>query len=110
MEQETSVNKNDDPKLLAEQPETGRFLGSGEPEKTQRRFRKINAEMLLLVVLGFLIGVVIKTEASRRFTIGYEDYQVAQNKQGFDIEKIEKDLVQKMLEEKNQGGSIDGNQ
>jgi hypothetical protein len=104
MEHNFIENHNNEPetKLLEKQEE----LGLLEPEKKEekvRSFSKINFEMILIILLGFLIGVVIKTEASRRFTIGYEDYQVAQNKQAYDIEKIEKDLFQKTKDENGSG-------
>jgi hypothetical protein len=107
MEQNSTENKAEEPKLLADHPEADYLLESGKiEEKGGGRSRKINLEMILLIILGFLIGVVIKTEASRRFTIGYEDYQVAQNKQAFNIEEIEKNLVQKTAEEQNSQGKI----
>jgi hypothetical protein len=44
---------------------------------------------LLILILGFLIGVAVKTEAKKRLTIGYDDYTASQMKQGFDLtEKI----------------------
>jgi hypothetical protein len=107
MEQNTTENNVEEPKLLAEQSENLNLLEyRHNTEEKERHGRKINLELILLVILGFLIGVVVKTEASRRFTIGYEDYKVAQNKQAFNIEKIEKDLVQKISEEQNSGGKI----
>jgi len=42
---------------------------------------------LLIFILGFLVGVAVKTEAKKRITIGYGDYLVSEMKQGFDLAK-----------------------
>ncbi len=42
---------------------------------------------LLIFILGFLVGVAVKTEARKRITIGYDDYLVSQMKQDFDLMK-----------------------
>ncbi len=44
---------------------------------------------LLIFILGFLVGVAVKTEAKRRITIGYGDYLVAGMKHDFDLTKPE---------------------
>jgi len=40
---------------------------------------------VLIFVLGFLVGIAVKTEAKNRITIGYGDYLVNGMKQGFDL-------------------------
>lgn len=40
---------------------------------------------VLIFVLGFLVGIAVKTEAKNRITIGYGDYLVKGMKQGFDL-------------------------
>jgi hypothetical protein len=40
---------------------------------------------VLIFVLGFLVGIAVKTEAKNRITIGYADYLVNGMKQGFDL-------------------------
>lgn len=44
---------------------------------------------LLIFILGFLVGVAVKTEAKKRVTIGYNDYLISQMKQDFDLTKPE---------------------
>lgn len=44
---------------------------------------------LLIFILGFLVGVAVKTEAKKRITIGYGDYLVSEMKQDFDLMKPE---------------------
>jgi len=50
-------------------------------------------ELALFLVLGFLLGVVIKTEAVKRVTIGFNDGSIASVRQGYDFEKIKADLA-----------------
>jgi hypothetical protein len=53
---------------------------------------KINEKtvnFILILILGFLVGVAVKTEAKKRVTIGYGDYIAAQMKQDFDLMKKE---------------------
>jgi len=40
---------------------------------------------LLIFILGFLVGVAVKTEARNRITIGYSDYLAGQMRQDFDL-------------------------
>lgn len=42
---------------------------------------------LLIFILGFLVGVAVKTEAKKRVTIGYGDYLAEDMKQDFDLMK-----------------------
>lgn len=51
---------------------------------------KINEKsinLILILILGFLVGVAVKTEAKKRVTIGYNDYLVNEMKQDFDLLK-----------------------
>jgi len=40
---------------------------------------------LLIFILGFLVGVAIKSEAQKRITIGYNDYLSLKYKQDIDL-------------------------
>lgn len=70
---------------------------------------RINEKMinyLLIFILGFLVGVAVKTEAKKRITIGYGDYLTADMKQDFDLMKPETKSVQEApadTQENNQG-------
>jgi len=61
---------------------------SGLASKIRINEKSIN--YLLIFILGFLVGVAVKTEAKKRVTIGYGDYLVSEMKQGFDLTKPEK--------------------
>ncbi|MDO8529542.1 MAG: hypothetical protein Q7S18_02640 [bacterium] len=52
-------------------------------------------ELVLFLILGFLLGVVIKTEAVKRITFGYNDREVISLKQGYDFQKIKEDIISK---------------
>lgn len=56
-------------------------------------------EMVLFFILGVLIGITLKTEASKRITIGYNDYQMNIHLQDYDINKLQTDLTRKNAEE-----------
>lgn len=61
---------------------------------------------LLIFILGFLVGVAMKTEAKKRITIGYGDYLVSEMKQDFDLTKSEI----KAMSEKQSAPAEDVNQ
>lgn len=50
-------------------------------------------EIVLFLILGFLLGVVIKTEAVKRITFGYNDREVISLKQGYDFQKIKEEIT-----------------
>jgi hypothetical protein len=58
---------------------------SGLVKKMKINEKTIN--YLLIFILGFLVGVAVKTEAKKRITIGYDDYLASQMKQDFDLMK-----------------------
>jgi len=64
-------------------------------------------ELALFLILGFLLGVVIKSEAMKRVTIGFNDGAISSVRQGYDFEKIKQDLA-KASEAKDQAASATG--
>ncbi len=52
-------------------------------------------EMALFLVLGFLVGVAVKTEAVKRVTIGFNDYKIVSLKQGYSFDTIQENLIEK---------------
>ena len=56
-------------------------------------FNEKTVNFLLILILGFLVGVAVKTEAKKRVTIGYGDYIVRNMKQDFDLLNPEEELV-----------------
>jgi len=70
------------------------------PEEKEKR--NLYLEYALFLILGFLLGIVIKTEASKRITIGFNDYQVETNREVYDVNKLQQNLIE---ESKNQAAS-----
>jgi hypothetical protein len=61
----------------------------------KKKKREMIFELALFFVLGVLLGITIKTEAIKRVTIGFNDYQIASPAQKYDIENIKKDIEAK---------------
>jgi hypothetical protein len=82
----------------------GEIISEEAPIKATKRKRKktdLYVELVLFLVLGILIGITLKTEAEKRITIGYNDYQMSINKQDYDINKLQSDLIKKSAEQKS---------
>ena len=47
-------------------------------------------EVALFLILGFLIGFTIKTQATRTMTIGFDDYKIKESRQAYDLDAIKK--------------------
>ena len=75
---------------------------SGTEQKRERGLYYF--ELLLFVILGFLLGIVVKTEAAKRITIGFDDYRVAPKSQGYDFNALEQELA-KQQKDQGSGGS-----
>lgn len=77
---------------------------SGFAKKMKINEKAIN--YLLIFILGFLVGVAVKTEAKKRITIGYGDYMATKMKQDFDLMKPETNATPEApasVQENNQG-------
>jgi hypothetical protein len=59
-------------------------------------------ELILFFVLGVLLGVVIKTEARKKITIGFDDYKMRIKKQDYNINQMQNDLIQEQIQKANQ--------
>jgi len=72
-----------------------------EEKETDKKRSDVLFELVLVFVLGFLLGVTIKTEAAKRVTIGFNDYKVIQQKQAYDFDliKAEAEAEQKAAQE-----------
>lgn len=83
MEQE----KKEEPKLLA-------AVAEHIPEDTKGKV-DFFIEIALIFILGALIGIAVKTEAAKRITIGFNDYQMKANSSQYNISKLQDDLISK---------------
>lgn len=65
-------------------------------------------ELILFLILGFLLGFTIKTEAAKKITIGFSDYKISKVKQGYDFTQMEKELKSSAAEQQVEQGNVDG--
>lgn len=56
-------------------------------------------ELVLIFILGILIGIAVKTEADKKITIGFNDYQMKIAKQDFNINQLQADVTKKSMEQ-----------
>lgn len=61
-------------------------------DKTTQAKKRQRKNWVLLFVLGVLIGITVKQEASRRIVIGFDDYRMKFGDQNYSINAIEKEL------------------
>ena len=73
-------------------------IESGE-DLAKKKKREVIFEMSLFFVLGILLGITIKTEAVKRITIGFSDYQISSPSQRYNIEDLKKNLEQQIEEQ-----------
>lgn len=71
-----------------------------ETEKTQsveesakKKKRDLIFELSLFFILGILIGITVKTEAVKKITIGFNDYQIPAKIQRYDIAALKAKLL-----------------
>jgi hypothetical protein len=67
------------------------------PKKKCALFGSRTFELSLLLVFGILLGFALKTEASKRITLGANDYLLVQNKNGgvYDLDAVQKEIITK---------------
>lgn len=70
-----------------------------EVERVKKKKREAIFEMALFLILGVLIGITLKTEAIKKITIGFNDYQIQKVSQSYDVEALKKKLEQQVAEQ-----------
>jgi hypothetical protein len=68
-----------------------------DDEKKEARLKRgidFRLELALFLILGFLLGVVVKTEAVKRITIGFNDSSIPSQRQAYDFEKIKEEIAE----------------
>ncbi len=66
-----------------------------EINKSKRDFK---IELALFFILGILLGVTVKKEATKRITMGFNDYKVVSAADSYNVSEIKKDLIKKAEE------------
>ncbi len=59
-------------------------------------------EIALILIVGILLGVMIKAESLKRVAVGFSDYKTRAEMHGYNIDRIEKELFEKIKEEQAQ--------
>ena len=70
-----------------------------EKRKKKSQKKDLYVELILFLILGFLVGVAIKTEAAKKVTIGFDDYKMKIFQRGYDINKLQVEEALKQAEE-----------
>jgi hypothetical protein len=73
------------------------------PEKNQKK--DFYTEVILMLILGILIGVAVKTEAAKRITIGSDDYRMKFFANTYNLNNLEKELSKNQAETQAAGAA-----
>lgn len=73
------------------------------PEK-KSKIDDFKIELILFFILGILLGITIKTEATKRITIGFYDYQLKSASQAYNASEIKKKLIEEAEKQKETAG------
>lgn len=79
--------------------EENETLFETEVERVKKKRREAMFELGLFLVLGILIGITLKTEAVKKITMGFSDYQIKKVQQSYDISAIKKKLEDQMAQQ-----------
>ncbi len=71
-------------------------------ELAKKRKREAYFELTLFFILGILLGITFKTEAVKRITMGFNDYQIIAPKEKYNIEYLKENLQQEMARQQEQ--------
>lgn len=96
LEQEKELQQEKEFETIENEIETSEVL-----EKKKRR--EVIFEMALFFILGVLLGITIKTEAVKKITIGFNDYQITKPSQSYDVTdmkiKLDEELAKQEAEQ-----------
>ena len=59
-------------------------------------------ELTLFFILGALIGITVKTEAAKKITIGFNDYQIPAKAQRYDLPALKSELLRQAAQRQQQ--------
>ncbi len=59
-------------------------------------------ELTLFFILGALIGITVKTEAAKKITIGFNDYQIPAKAQRYDLAALKSELLRQAAQRQQQ--------
>lgn len=71
--------------------------------------RNTYLEYALFIILGFLLGIVFKTEAAKRITVGFNDYQINSGASYYNLNDLQKKLGEEQSKDaQTQEGEVQG--
>lgn len=79
----------------AEVEQAAESIVLSEEDLEKKKKREALFELALFFVLGVLLGITIKTEAVKRITMGFNDYQISSPQNKYDLENIKKEIEAK---------------
>ncbi|HBI17416.1 MAG: hypothetical protein UR60_C0016G0018 [Candidatus Moranbacteria bacterium GW2011_GWF2_34_56] len=59
-----------------------------------KKGKKYHTEIILIFIIGLLLGIMIKAESLKKVSIGFSDYRVTGGSQGYDLNEIEKKMIE----------------
>ena len=65
----------------------------------KKKKRDFVFELTLFFILGILIGITVKTEAAKKITIGFNDYQIPAKAQRYNIAELKSNLLRQAAEQ-----------
>lgn len=65
-----------------------------EPQEKSKKLNDRKIELALFLILGFLLGAMLKTEASKKITMGFNDYLVTAVENEIDINQIQQNMAE----------------
>ncbi len=89
--------------VAVESAESGKLKVETLPLKKEPSFK---AHLAMLFLLGFLIGIALKTEALKKITVGYDDYLMKIKPQSYNINDIQAKLEKQMEQSAAQSGGV----
>jgi flagellar biosynthesis component FlhA len=69
------------------------FFSNEVMEKKTKSKKDLMVEMMLFLILGFLLGITLKTEAAKSITMGFNDYKLRGTAQGYDVALMQKAML-----------------
>lgn len=71
--------------------------------KSKKNYR---TEIILILIIGILVGIMVKAEALKKLSIGFSDYRVKGGAQEYDLEEIEKKLIEESKKQQEEAAQM----
>lgn len=71
-----------------------------QQDLVKKKKKDLVFELSLFFILGILIGITVKTEAVKKITIGFNDYQIPAKVQRYNIAELKSNLLRQAAQQK----------